>query len=212
MLLRPFCYFRRNVISLVALFFAVGAGGGYALGARSTDRLHGCVAKRTHLLYIQLRCVRGQSSLALNQDGQAPLPAWASVLADGFLGAGARGISARRIGVGTYDVTATPAQCTQIASTPQITVDDGGPRFQGPGAFPVAWEAHSGGRNSFTVYTGVVVGGASRWRTRRSTWRYRADGVSDSCSPHGCTDRASCHGDDSVRCVDGACRPIHRHF
>jgi hypothetical protein len=160
-LLRLLCYLRRNVIVCVALFFffAVIAGGGYAFAASSTDRVHGCVGKRTHVLYIQARCLRGQRPLVLNQDGQAPLPAWASVLADGFLGAGARGISVQHVGVGTYDLTAAPSQCTQVASAPQVTVDDGGPQFQAPGAFPVAWEAHSGARNSFTVYTGVVVGG-----------------------------------------------------
>jgi len=142
------------------LFVAVGAGGGYAFAAGSTGRVHGCVANRTRVLYIQSRCLRGQSPLVLSQDGQASLPASASVLADGFLGAGDRGISVQHVGVGTYDVTATLTQCTRVASAPQVTVDDGGPQFQGPGAFPVAWEAHSGGRNSFTVYTGVVVGGS----------------------------------------------------
>ena len=63
------------------------------------------------------------------------------------------------ISTGTYNVTATPSRCTQVADAPSVTVDTGSPPAGSRGAFPVAWEAFTS-RNKFTVFTGVVVGGS----------------------------------------------------
>ncbi len=154
---------RRNIISLLAVFFAIGAGGGYALAAGNTRTIHGCVSTRTHVLYVQKRCQRGQTPLALSQ-GSSPQPvtAWAAVQANGFTGAGARGISVVHVATGTYSLTATPSQCTQVTDAPIVTVNTAIPMGSSPaGQFPTAWEAHSGsGRNTFTVYTGVVASGS----------------------------------------------------
>jgi hypothetical protein len=157
LLRRILSYLRRNVIAFLALFFAVGAGGGYAIAATSNKTIHGCVNKRTHALYIQQRCSRGQRTLTWNQQGQPSPTAWASVLADGFT-AGGHGISVQHVSTGTYNVTATPSRCTQASPGPTVTVDTGPPGGLPAGGFPVAWETFN--RNKFTVYTGVVVNGS----------------------------------------------------
>lgn len=153
-------HLRANVVAYLALTLAIGGGGGYAIAAANNKTIHGCVSNRTHALYIQARCHRGQTRLVWNQQtaqGQS-VTAWAAVNAVGFTGAGARGISVQHVSTGTYNLTATAFQCTQVTDAPTVTVGAVPPA---PGAFPMAWEAHSGsGRNTFTVYTGVVVGGS----------------------------------------------------
>ena len=161
LLTRILSYLRRNVIAFVALFFALGAGGGYAIAATSNKTIHGCVNKATHVLYIQKRCDRGQTRLAWSQ--QAPpsqVTAWAAVNAVGFTGDGTRGITVNHVSTGIYNITATLSQCANVTTAPQVTVDTAiSPAT--PGQFPEAWEAHSGsGNNTFTVFTGVVAGGA----------------------------------------------------
>jgi len=150
---------RHNVIALVALFFAIGAGGSYAIAATNNKTIHGCVNKRTHALYIQKRCHSGESAIVWNQQGPPSPTAWAAVQANGFTGAGARGITVQRVAVGTYNVTATPSQCTQVADAPMVTINAGPPTGAPPvGAFPAAWETFTS-RNKFTVSTGMVVDG-----------------------------------------------------
>lgn len=160
LLIRILSYLRRNVIAFVALFFALGAGGGYAIAAANNKTIHGCLNNRTHALYVQKRCHSGQSPLVWNQQGPASPAAWAAVQANGFTGAGARGIAVQHVSVGTYNLTATPSRCTQVADAPTITINTGPPTGAPPvGAFPVAWETFTS-RNKFTVSTGVVVGGS----------------------------------------------------
>lgn len=153
-------HLRTNVVAYLALFLSVGAGSGYAIAAGNNKTIHGCVDNGTRLLHVQKRCHRGQSRLIWNQQGpqgQSPITAWAAVNALGFTGAGARGIAVQHPSTGVYSVTATPSACTQVTDAPTVTVDTA---FPG-GQFPVAWEAHSGSaRNTFTVFTGVVVGGS----------------------------------------------------
>jgi hypothetical protein len=155
---------RRNVIALAALFLALGAGGGYAIAAANHSTIHGCVNNRTHALFIQARCHRGQHPLTWDKQPATsqPLIAWAAVQANGFLGAGAQGISVDHTSAGTYQVTATPSACADVTSAPVVTVDTSNPPPGGAtGGFPQAWEVHQGsGRNTFTVYTGVVTGGS----------------------------------------------------
>jgi len=162
-LTRTLVYTRRNIIALAALFFAIGAGGGYAIAATNTSRIHGCVNNRTHALYVQARCHTGQRPLVWSKTPAQPQPsiAWAAVQANGFLGAGAHGISVQHTSTGSYRVTATPSQCAQVADAPTVTVDTGSPPGGGTpaGAFPTTWEAFTS-RNTFIVYTGVVVGGS----------------------------------------------------
>ena len=161
MLLRPLHHIRRNAIAYCALTLAVGASGGYAIAASNTTTIHGCVGNRTRLLYIQKRCHRAQRPLVWNQNAQvqAPIAAWAAVLANGFTGAGARGIVVQHVSAGTYNLTITPSRCAQVTDAPVVTVDTGSPPLgASPGAFPVAWESFTS-RTRFTIYTGVVASG-----------------------------------------------------
>jgi hypothetical protein len=164
MLLRPLRHLRRNVVAYCALAVAVAAGGGYAIAASNTTTIHGCVGNRTHVLYIQKRCNRGQRALVWSKGipARAPVTAWAAVNAVGFTGAGSRGISVQHTGTGTYDVTATLRECTQVTDAPIVTVGTAIlPGSNPPGQFPVAWEVHSGnGPNRFTVFTGIVISGS----------------------------------------------------
>src|SRR5579884_3175553 len=96
---------RRNIISVLAVFFAIGAGGGYAIAATSIGTIHGCVNKRSHALYIQRRCNERQTPLDLSRPALVrSVTAWAAVQANGFTGAGARGISVSHVSTGTYSV------------------------------------------------------------------------------------------------------------
>jgi hypothetical protein len=156
-------HLRTNVVAYLALFLSVGAGGGYAIAAGNNKTIHGCIDNRTRVLHVQTRCHRGQTRLVWSQQGpQGPASptAWAAVQANGFTGAGARGISVQHVGTGTYSITATPSQCAQVTDAPTVTVDTATPPVGPPaGAFAVAWEAFTS-RNKFTVFTGVVVGGS----------------------------------------------------
>src|SRR5271165_5009774 len=109
LLTRILSYLRRNVIAFVALFFALGAGGGYAIAATNNTTIHGCLNTRTGALYVQKRCHHRQSALVWNQQGQPSPTVCASVLADGST-AGGHGISVQHVSTGTYNVTATPKQ------------------------------------------------------------------------------------------------------
>ncbi len=160
MLTRPLHHLRRNVIAYLALFLAIGGGGGYAFAATQTKTIHGCVSKSTHALYIQKRCGRGQTRLVWTQQApQGQVTAWAAVNAVGFTGDGTRGITVNHVATGVYNVTATLSPCANVTTAPQITVDTAISSAT-PGQFPEAWEVHSGsGNNTFTVFTGVVAGG-----------------------------------------------------
>jgi hypothetical protein len=167
---RAIDHLRGNVIGYLALFLAVGAGGGYALAASRSSSIHGCVVKRTGELLVKSRCGRGQTKLVWNQvgpsgatgatgpAGPAPPSAWAVVSNTGQAGP-TDGISAQRLSAGTYQITVTAPACSDKFNAPAVTVSDANPpNGQTAGAFPVAWVADTG-IGPFTVYTGVVVMG-----------------------------------------------------
>jgi hypothetical protein len=160
MLTRPLHHLRRNVIAYLALFLAIGGGGGYAFAATQNKTIHGCVNNGSHVLYIKKRCGRGESRLVWSQQApQGQVTAWAAVNEVGFTGDGTRGITVNHVSTGVYNVTATLSQCANVTSAPQITVDTAISSAT-PGQFPEAWEVHSGsGNNTFTVFTGVVANG-----------------------------------------------------
>lgn len=152
---------RHNIISYVALFFALG-GGSYAIAASTSGKtIHGCVVKGSGEMLIKARCGPGQKKLVWNQQGppgRSPVTAWAGVTAAGFANPG-HGISAKRVSTGVYNVTATPKACKKANDAPIVGVNAAILPL-GSTKFPVAWLAHSGnGKNTFTVFTGVVAGG-----------------------------------------------------
>jgi hypothetical protein len=71
MLTRPLHHLRRNVVAYLALFLALGGGGGYALAASSNKTITVCADKKTGLLYLKTRgrCKRSQNRVSWNQQG-----------------------------------------------------------------------------------------------------------------------------------------------
>jgi hypothetical protein len=169
MLLRPLRrvgrHVSRNVIAYLALFFALGAGGSYALAATATNgTVAVCVDNGSGVMHLakHQRCGRRQSRIGLSAALDRPTGrAWAAIGPNGAIDEGS-GLSIAHAGVGTYDVTVTAASC-RFANTnaPVVSVDDSQPPAgSAGGAFPVSWTEGTGftGR-TFTIHTGVVVNG-----------------------------------------------------
>jgi hypothetical protein len=173
---RLFAYLRRNPIPYVALVLvlAVGAGGGYAIAASNNKTITACADKKTGVLHLHNhgRCKRGQTRVTWNQQGprgvqgpsgQPGAPAvsvWANVTNAGSVLFG-QGISVQHLSAGTYQVTITAPACAHGSNAPVVNVSDTNPPGgQPPGAFPVGWYQSTGLNQQFTVFTGVVSGGA----------------------------------------------------
>ena len=169
MLLRPLCrvghHISRNVIAYLALFFALGAGGSYALAATASNgTIAVCVDSGSGVMHLakHQRCGRHQSRIGLSAALDRPTGrAWARVEQNGAINEGS-GVSITHAGVGTYNVTVTAASC-RFANTnaPVVSVDDAQPPGGfGAGAFPVSWTDGFGFTGkTFMIHTGVVVNG-----------------------------------------------------
>ena len=171
----PLRHLRRNVVAYVAVFFALGAGGGYAIAATSTKTFTACADNKTGVLHLSRngRCARKQTRIRWNQRGpqgirgatgrtgpQGPpaATAWAIMGSNGSLFQG-HGVTAQRQSAGTYLVTITAPGC-QGDVAPSVTVSDANPpNGQPAGTFPVAWVQDGTGTLQFRVFTGVVSGG-----------------------------------------------------
>ena len=177
MLTRPLHHLRRNVIAYLALFLALGVGGGYAMAATKTKTITACADKKTGILRLKThgKCSRTQTRITWNQEGPqgvrgnqgaagpagvAAVSIWANVANAGSVVSG-QGLSVQHVSAGTYQVTITSSACAQRANAPVVTVSDANPPAgQVAGAFPVAWYGSTGGNQTFMVFTGVVVGGS----------------------------------------------------
>jgi hypothetical protein len=167
-------HLRGNVVAYLALLFAVAGGGGYALAATAgSGTISACAAKMSGELFLRTRgrCMRGQTSVSWNRQGQQGVPgktgpagatppsAWA-IVSNAGQAEPSDGISAQRLSAGTYQITVTAPACAGKENAPTVTVSDRDPpNGQPAGAFPVAWVAVTGSGSSFTVYSGVVVNG-----------------------------------------------------
>jgi hypothetical protein len=71
MLNRPLQHLRRNVVAYLALFIALGAGGGYALAATNNKTITVCADKTTGVLHLKAhgRCKSSQTRVTWNQQG-----------------------------------------------------------------------------------------------------------------------------------------------
>lgn len=172
----PFDIRHGRVVQLAAatLAGALISAGGYALAASGGSTIHACADARTGTLHLQKRCHRGQRRITWNQRGPqgvrgaqgmtgpagaSPVTAW-TVVGNAGSTLGGHGITVQHISAGTYQLTATPAQCAQGVSAAVVSVSDSNPPAgQVVGAFPVAWVGDAGG-GTFTVHTGVVVSGS----------------------------------------------------
>ena len=173
-------HLRSNVVGYVALAVAVGSGGSYALAATASNgTIAVCVDKGSGVMHLAThpRCGPHQTRLGLSSALDRPaVSAWAEVVPNGHVVTGA-GVSISHAGVGVYNVTVTAASCRDAANNaPVVTVNDGEPPYSSAAStFPVAWTQRAGtGFDAFTVYTGVVVGGAFQPRDESFS-------VTDSC-------------------------------
>lgn len=69
-------FIKQNAIAFLALFFAIGGGGGYALAAtkapaKKTTTIHACEVKRTGELVVAKKCNKRQKAVVWNQRGPA---------------------------------------------------------------------------------------------------------------------------------------------
>jgi hypothetical protein len=170
---------RRNVIPYLALLLVlvVGAGGGYALAASNTKTITVCADKKTGILHLHNhgKCKRSQRRVTWNQKGpqgaqgirgpagQPGAPAanaWADVSNSGSVVFG-QGVSVQHASPGTYQVTITAPACSGGSNAPVVTASSANPPAgQAAGTFPTAWLEAGGSNQQFTVFTGIVVGGA----------------------------------------------------
>jgi hypothetical protein len=138
-----------NAIACVALFFAVGGGGGYAVAATisSSNVIHACEVTRTGELLVKTKCAAGQRAVSWNKTGvrgatgaagTSAVQAFASVDSSGAIVA--KGLTVQPQGNGVWDVTVTAPACknqTIVANvTPQALASSDGT--------PVAWADGSG--------------------------------------------------------------------
>jgi len=188
MLTRLLHHIRKNVIAYLALFVALGAGGGYAVAASNNKTIAVCADKKTGVLHLKTRgrCKSSQTRVSWNQQGPqgeqgAPGPqgsqgaqgsqgvqgsqgpagvsVWADVADNGTVIAG-KGIAVQHgASAGTYQVTITDPTCARETNAPVISVSDAAPGLVQNGVFPTAWYGVNGANQQFMVFTGVVSAG-----------------------------------------------------
>lgn len=174
-------HLRANVVAYIALFFALGGGGGYALAATSSKTIHGCVVKRSGELLLRNKCSRGESKVAWNQRGPAGPRGKTGVTgatgpagttpysAEGVVGINGgydgTGFTSQPIATGEFLVTLTgPACSTDSPGKPSLVVTPrGNPSFPATtsgGSYDVADVAGTTVPGQFDVYTGEIVSGS----------------------------------------------------
>ncbi|MHB1571200.1 MAG: hypothetical protein ACYC0H_18645 [Solirubrobacteraceae bacterium] len=161
-------------LALAALTGAAVTGGGFALAASASRTIHGCVARRTHQLFVARRCTRQQTALVWNQRGpRGPVGrtgpvgpagpqavgAW-GLLAENSATAGfnaGQNLSVTRTGVGSVSVSVTAGPCVNQLSSIVVTPDTA--TFLGS-AVPIAYVTGTPGATAFTVHLGTMNAGA----------------------------------------------------
>jgi hypothetical protein len=105
-------HLKSNVIAYLALFLALGAGGGYAVAATRSASIHGCVVTRTGELLVRARCSRHERALELGgvQPG-ATVAAIGEVSSAGLV-TYESGLVIKPAGTGDYEVTVTSRACS----------------------------------------------------------------------------------------------------
>lgn len=176
-----------RIAQLTAATLAGGllATGGYAIAASSSSKtIHGCVTKTTHVLSIQKRCTRRQTSLSWNQRGPigpigqtgpagptgatgptGPTGPPGPQASDAFgtisidsTGAFVTGqnLAVTRTGPGTATVTVTGGRCVNVTPIPVATPTMGGPISGTPAPELASTEVAPG---QFTVVIQELVSG-----------------------------------------------------
>jgi hypothetical protein len=153
-------HLKSNVVAYVALFFALGAGGGYAVAATTASpSIHSCVVSRTGELLVRARCRRGERALALGKPvpiGDQPTVAVGQVNSEGVV-VDESGLVIKEIEPGEFRVTATAPGCrgSKVIQTPIVSpvVD------AGPGTPVVLTSSPVPGNPSFEVGAGLTSNG-----------------------------------------------------
>lgn len=181
MLHRILRHLRTNVVAYLALFLALGAGGGYAMAASNNKTIAVCADKKTGVLHLKTRgrCKSSQTRVSWNQQGPqgvqgpqgaqgaqglqgsqgpAAVSVWANVADNGAVIAG-QGVAVQRVSAGTYQVTITDSRCAREDNAPVVSVSDAAPGMVQGGVFPSAWYGATGANQQFMVFTGVVSAG-----------------------------------------------------
>ena len=161
---RLITHLRSNVIAYVALFFAVGGGGGYALAATTaTKTIHACEVKKTGELLVKSRCTKSQKAVSWNQAGVrgatgapgAPaVQAYGSVIPGTSTVAVSNGLELQPIANGEWSVTVTAPTCKSVAQVATVTPQ----AMAGTSLTPIAY---GGGSNDspIVVTTGYLQSG-----------------------------------------------------
>ncbi len=159
-------HLRSNVVAYLALAIAVGSGGSYALAATTSNgTIAVCVDKGSDVMHLanHSHCGRHQSRIGLSSAVDRPsVNAWAGVELNGAIASGS-GASVTHAGTGMYNITVTAANCRHASNNaPLVSINDSEPPYSSAvSTFPVAWTETAGtGFETFTIHTGVVVGGA----------------------------------------------------
>jgi hypothetical protein len=155
MVTRLLHHIRMNVIAYLALFVALGAGGGYAVAASNDKTITVCADKKSGVLHLKTRgrCKSSQTRLTWNGEGPqgiqgaagqqgaqgvpgAPglagaqgasaVSVWAYVAGNGAVIAG-QGLTVQRTMAGTYQVTVTDPTCASETSAPVVSESDDNP-------------------------------------------------------------------------------------
>ena len=188
MLTRLLHHIRKNVIAYLALFVALGAGGGYAVAASNNKTITVCADKKTGVLHLKTRgrCKSSQTRVSWNQQGpqgllgpqgaqgsqgpaggqgpagaqgRAAVSVWATVADNGTVLPGqGQGLTVQHLMAGTYQVTIIDPTCAHENNAPVVTVSDSNPPAGHTDGFPVAWYGDNGPNEQFMVFTGVVSG------------------------------------------------------
>jgi hypothetical protein len=158
-------HLRANVVAYLALFAALGAGGGYAYaatGASSPATITVCASTRTGALFLHQNrrpCKRGFHRVTW-PGGHSDLVAGGNVAPDGRTEPG-ENLIVKTVATGVYQLSFAHGGCGPgLIPDPVATINGPPPATAGVGAnaFPVALVEESG-VNNFEVVTGTLTGG-----------------------------------------------------
>jgi hypothetical protein len=174
-------HLRSNILAYLALFLAVGGGGGYAIAASRSTTIHACVVRHTGELLLKKRCGRGQAGLVWNRQGPTGAvgatgatgaagptgpqgPAAATVAATIIPGSTAvtivpadAAVTVTRTSAGVDQILVTASACKSAGSNTNVASVTPQAQPASGGGSPIASEQISG--NNVTVYTGTLGSG-----------------------------------------------------
>jgi hypothetical protein len=164
-------HLRANVVAYLALFLAIGGGGGYAIAATTAKTIHGCVVTKTGEVLVKAKCAKGQKALVWNKAGVrgsagargttgAPGPAGQNAVvafgevATNGVALNLQGMSIAQASPGVFTVTVTAPSCAGTNQVPVVS-----PLGFGAAGPPEVSALTNLGSTTFTVDAGQNVNG-----------------------------------------------------